>query len=223
MPAQQRRRLDYKERDGLESLQKRGVIPSACYAPADRDIALAKARPIFKIQSWSDVIESQSLRDLAYSLIKLDQACIESMQTMRIDSIFRTRDQHEDTPSDMDTMDQILAEFRTMMSGEHEPSIDYLRSSSLCKFWVELKWRIRFLMNLPSTPANDYTIDRTKMIIGALDNSASSVAKTVIRISKSDQLDDTILEALRVRWLNLDSIHDSFSFLEYPNRKSGTW
>ncbi len=177
---------------------------------------MEKARPIFKSQFWSDTIESRNLRDLAYSLIKLDQACIYSIQAMRTDELFKIRDQDEKATSEMDTtMDQISADFRTIMSGEHAPSINYLRSSSLGKFWVEVRRRIRYFMNLPSTPANDRTINSTKRIISALDKSASSVAKTVIRISESEQLDDQMLEALRDRWLNLDSIHDTFTCKSY--------
>ena len=224
MSAQQRRRLDYRERDGLGALQIRGAIPSPCYAPADGDIASGKARPTFVSQSWVDAIESKNLRDLAYSLIKLDQACIYSIQTMRTDELFRIRDQDEDATSEIDTtMDQTLAEFRTIMSGEHAPSIDYLRSSSLGIFWVEVRRRIRYLMNLPSTPANDPTINSTKRIISALDKNASSVAKTVIRTSESEQLDDKMLEALRVRWLNLDSIHETFACNTHAKRKSEPW
>ena len=109
------------------------------------------------------------------------------------------------------------------MSGEHASSINYLRSSPLGKFWVEARRRIRYFMNLPFTPANDPTINSTKRIISALDNSASSVAKTIIRISQSEQLDDKMLEALRVRWLNLDSIHDTFAFNTHAKRKSEPW
>ena len=122
MSVQQRRRLDYRERDGLESLQIRGAIPLPCYASADEDIALENARLNFRSQSWSDEIESKYLRDLAYSLIKLDQACIYSIQAMRTDKLFKRVDREEDTIVDTDTtMDQVLAEFRTIMSGDHAP------------------------------------------------------------------------------------------------------
>lgn len=87
-----RRRLDYRERDGLGSLQIRGAIPSKLWE---------KARPIFKSQFWSDTIESKTLRDLAYSLTKLDQACIYSIQAMRTDELFRIRDQDEEATSEM--------------------------------------------------------------------------------------------------------------------------
>ena len=103
-----RRRLDYRERDGLESSQIRGAIPLPCYASADEDIALEGATPNFRSQSWSDTIESKKLRDLAYSIIKLDQACIYSIQAMRTDELFRLRDQDGDATSEMDiTMNQI--------------------------------------------------------------------------------------------------------------------
>ena len=95
--------MDYRERDGLGSLQIRGAIPSPCYARADGDISLEKARPIFKSQFWSDTIESKTLRDLAYSLMKLDQACIYSIQAMRTDELFKIRDQDEEAPPEMDS------------------------------------------------------------------------------------------------------------------------
>ena len=47
----------------------------------------------------------------------------------------------------------------------------------------------------------------TEEIISALDISASSVAKTVVKVSEFEQFEDKILEALRVRWLNLDLIY----------------
>ena len=91
---------------------------------------------------------------------------------MTTHELFRIRVQDEDAGSEMDyIMDQILADFRTIMSGEHAPSIDCLRSSSLGKFWVKERRRLRYLMNLPSTPANDPTINSTKRIVSALDNS----------------------------------------------------
>ena len=224
MPAQRSRRSDYGERDGLESLQIRGVVPSACYAPADGDIALERARPINKSQTWRNTIESKDLQDLAYSLIKLDQECISSIEKMGDKLLFGMPNQDEAATSRIDaTIKQFTAEFWPIMSGEHAPSINYLRSSSLGILWVEVRRRINYCMNLPSTPANDSTINSTKRIIGALDKNALSVAKTLIRTSESEQLDDKILGALRVRWLNLDSIHNTFARNTHPKRKSESW
>ena len=224
MPVQRSRRSDYGERDGLESLQIRGVVPSACYAPADGDIALERARPIVKSQTWRNTRESKDLQDLAYSLIRLDQECISSIEKMGDELLFGMPNQDEDATSEMNaTIKQFIAEFSTIMSGEHAPSINYLRSSSLGILWVEVRRRIRYCMNLHSTPAKDPTINSAKRIISALDKNASSVAKTAIRASESEQLDDEMLEALRVRWLNLDSIHGTFARNTHPKRKSESW
>ena len=224
MPVQLSRRSDYGERDGLESLQKRGVVPSACYALADGDIALERARPINESQTWRNTIESKDLQDLAYSITKLDQECISSIYKMKDAYLYGTRNQDKDATSEVDaTIRQFIADFGAIRSGEHAPSINYLRSDSLGILWVEVRRRIRYCMNLDSVPINDHTINDAKSIISALDEDASSVAKTVIRTSKSEQLDDKMLEALRVRWLNLDLIHNTFTRNTHPKRKSESW
>ena len=208
----------------MESLQIRGVVPSACYAPADGDVALERARSIVKSRTWRNTIESKDLQDLVYSLIKLDQEYISSIEKMGDELLFGMPNLDEDATSEIDaTIKQSITEFRTIMSGEHAPSINYLRSSSLGILWVEVRRRIGYCMNLHSTPVKDPTINSTKRIISALDKNASSVAKTVIRTSESEQLDDKMLEALRVRWLNLDSIHGTFTRNTHPKRKSESW
>ena len=224
MPVQRSRRSDYGERDGLESLQIRGVVPSACYSLADRDIALERARPIVKGQIWRTTRESKDLQDLAYSLVKLDHECISSIDKMRSALLFEMRNHDENATLEIDaTIKQFAADFGTIMSGEHTPSMNYLRSSSLGILWVEVRRRIRYCMNLQSVPVNDPTINIAKRIISTLDEHASSVAKTVIIASESKQLDDKMLEALRVRWLNLDSIHNTLHRNSHPKRNYESW
>ena len=224
MPAQRSRRSGYGERDGLESLQIRGVVPSACYALADGDLALERARPIVKGQTWRNTRESKNLQNLACSLVKLDHECISSIYRMKSAYLFGTRIQDRDTTSEVDaTVKQFIADFGAIMSGEHAPSINYLRSNSLGILWMEVRRRISYCMNLDAVPMNDDTINSAKSIISALDEDASSVAKTVIRTSESEQLDDNMLEALRVRWLNLDLIHNTFARNTHPERKSESW
>ena len=224
MPVQRSRRSDYGERDGLESLQIRGVVPSACYALADGDVGLERTRPLVKGRTWRNTRESKDFQDLAYSLVKLDHECISSIDKMKGAWLFGTLNQDKDATSEIDaTIKQFIAEFGATMSGEHAPSINYLRSNSLGILWVEVRRRIRYCMNLDSVPINDHTINSAKRIISALDEDASSVAKTVIRTSQSEQLDDKMLEALRVRWLNLDLIHNTFARNTHSKRKSETW
>jgi len=61
-------------------------------------------------------------------------------------------------------------------------------------------------------------------MIWSLDKSASDTERHTINVSDAMQLDEATQEALRMRWLSLDHIHDVFSSGNTDTkRRSHSW
>lgn len=164
------------------------------------------------------------LRDLAYSLIKMDQAYLSGLKVMSREEEFVSREYEviltEETVKDVNLT---LQTFTHIMSGNQTPSAAYLRDSSLARFWAQAMRKVHNYMCLPLEPANDGVQELTRRFIRTLDKSATETQIFVSRAFEAGLCGDEIEDSLRLRWLNLDSIHDTFSLSTHSKRTSQSW
>ena len=168
--------------------------------------------------------QSKALQSLAYSLVKLDYCCLYNLQTMLEHSSFTyVYEAGQITPPENAGIKEALAVLDSIMGGHKTPSAQYLRDQPFVAYWTETRTLIRDFMNLQSTEFSDEALSETRRLIAALDKSFVKTESPVLEALRSEQLDDKMQAAIRLRWLNLDLVHDTFAANKHDKRKSKSW
>ena len=124
---------------------------------------------------------------------------------------------------------QHLEQLNAVMAGAQKPGVSYLTWPYIAKHWAVARILITNCLKKPDRNVEGYPAylrarEEAKKICLCLDNSASDTERHVINALRAMQLNKVTQEALEMRQLNLDQIHDVyFSGNTKKKRRSSSW
>ena len=163
--------------------------------------------------------------------MKLDQICLSGIVTLESQRFFQqhNRPLMDSLSYEIGDVKQHLEQLNAVMAGAQKPGVDYFTWPYIAKYWAVARILITNCLKKPDRNVEGYLAylrarEEAKKICRNLDKSASDTERLVIIAFRVMQLSKVTQEALEMRQLNLDQIHDVFfSGNTKKKRRSSSW